>query len=127
MSHTTRRPVFVIAVLALAVTLIGAAQAPSLKGAFFKASNGTNEIGLDFDSTGALNVSVDGQAFSQGTWRVTADTVDFGPVTGPEGYGCTDGARYLWSVKDNTITFTRLNDDCPIRSESLTSLVWTRG
>jgi hypothetical protein len=127
MSHPFPRPFHVIAVFASAVLLIGAAQAPVLKGGFFKANNGTNVIGIDFDTTGALNVTLDGQAFSQSTWQTNADTVTFGPVTGPEGYGCAAGARYLWSIKDNTASFTRLSDDCEVRIQSLTALAWTRG
>jgi hypothetical protein len=128
MWQTTRRPAIVIAVVTLAVLLTGAAQAPTLKGQFFKANNGTNVIGLDFDSTGALNVTVDGQAFSQSTWQAKADTVTFGAISGaPEGYNCPTSAKYLWSIKDNTIAFTNLNDDCPIRTQSLLQLAWTRG
>ena len=127
MSHTSRRPGILVAIFGFSVLLVGAAQAPSLKGEFYKANNGTNVIGIDFDSTGALNVSVDGQAFSQSTWKVKADTVDFGPITGPEGYGCAAGARYLWVIKDNGVTFTRINDDCEVRMQSLTQLAWTRG
>jgi hypothetical protein len=128
MTHTSQRPGILVAVLASSVVLIAAAQAPSLKGAFFKANNGTNVIGLDFDSTGALNVSVDGQAFSQSTWQAKADTVTFGSVTGaPEGYNCAASAKYLWSIKDSNISFTRIADDCEIRIQSLTGLAWTRG
>ena len=125
---TPHRPGFIVAILAFSVALIGAAQAPSLKGTFFKASNGTNVIGLDFDSTGALNVSVDGQAFSQTTWQVKADTVTFGTISGAaEGYNCPAIGKYLWSIKDNTVTFTIVADDCPIRVQSLPTLAWTRG
>ena len=128
MTHTSARPGILVAVLASSVVLIAAAQAPSLKGAFFKANNGTNVIGIDFDSTGALNVSVDGQAFSQSTWQAKADTVTFGAVTGaPEGYNCAASGKYLWSIKDNGISFTRIADDCEIRIQSLTGLAWTRG
>ena len=128
MTHNSRRLGLLVAVLASSVVLIAATQAPSLKGAFFKANNGTNVIGLDFDSTGALNVSVDGQAFSQSTWQAKADTVTFGSVTGaPEGYNCAGSARYLWSIKDSSISFTRIADDCEIRIQSLTGLAWTRG
>ena len=127
MSPNYPRPLNVIALFACAVLLIGAAQAPTLKGGFFKANNGTNVIGIDFDTTGALNVTLDGQAFSQSTWQTKADTVTFGPVTGPEGYACASGARYLWSIKDNTVSFTLISDDCAIRSQSLTALAWTKG
>lgn len=128
MSQNSPRPFAVVTVFVFAVLLMGAAQAQSLKGKFFKASNGTNVIGLDFDSTGALNVSVDGQAFSQTTWQARADTVTFGTVSGaPEGYNCPASGKYLWSIKDNTITFTVVADDCPIRVQTLPTLAWTRG
>ena len=127
MTHISPRP-GILAVLASSFVFIAAAQAPSLKGAFFKANNGQNVIGLDFDSTGALNVTVDGQAFSQSTWQAKADTVTFGTITGaPEGYNCPASAKYLWSIKDNSIAFTRISDDCEIRVQSLTALAWTKG
>ena len=128
MSPNSPRPLTVIAAFAVAVLLIGAAaQAPTLKGGFFKANNGTNVIGIDFDTTGALNVTLDGQAFSQSTWQLKADTVTFGPVTGPEGYGCPAGAKYTWSIKENTVTFALVADECEVRRQSLTALAWTRG
>ena len=128
MSHTSLRPGYLIAILATSVVLIAAAQAPTLKGAFIKASNGTNVIGLDFDSTGALNVSVDGQAFSQTRWQAKSDTVTFGSISGaPEGYNCAASGKYVWSVKDNTVSFTRIADDCEYRWQSLTGLAWTKG
>jgi hypothetical protein len=128
MSPNSPRPLTVIAAFAVAVLLIGAAaQAPTLKGGFFKANNGTNVIGIDFDTTGALNVTLDGQAFSQSTWQLKADTVTFGPITGPEGYGCPAGAKYTWSIKENTVTFALVADECEVRMQSLTALVWTRG
>ena len=128
MMHTSRRPGMLLAIFAFALALVGAAQAPSLKGAFFKAHNGSNVIGINFDSTGALNVSVDGQAFSQTTWQVKADTVTFGTISGaPEGYNCAGSGKYLWSIKDNSISFTRVTDDCEYRMQSLTGLAWTKG
>jgi hypothetical protein len=128
MTPRSRRRGIPVAILAFSVVLIAAAQAPSLKGAFFQANNGTNVIGVEFDSTGALNVSVDGQAFSQSTWQVRADTVTFGSISGaPEGYNCAASGKYLWAIKDNSIAFTRITDDCEIRVQSLTGLAWTKG
>lgn len=128
MTHRSRRRGILLAILAFSVVLIAAAQAPSLKGVFFKANNGTNVIGIDFVSSGAVNVSVDGQAFSQSTWQVRADTVTFGSISGaPEGYNCAASGKYLWSIKDNSISFTRVTDDCEIRIQSLTGLTWTKG
>jgi hypothetical protein len=128
MTHTPRRPGILVAILVFSVVLIGAAQAPSLRGTFIKASNGTNVIGLDFDSTGALNVSVDGQAFLQTTWQGKADTVTFGVISGaPEGYNCAGTGKYVWSIKDNVVSFTRIADDCEYRMQSMIGLAWTKG
>ena len=122
------RPGMLVAIFAFSVLLIGAAQAPSLKGTFIKANNGENVIGLSFDSTGALNVSVDGQAFLQSTWQAKADTVTFGTISGaPEGYNCAGSGKYLWSIKDQSVSFTRITDECEYRLQSLTGLAWTKG
>jgi hypothetical protein len=128
MTHSSRRPGLLVAIFAFSVLLIGATQAGPLKGVFIKANNGTNVIGLDFDSTGALNVSVDGQAFLQSTWQAKADTVTFGTISGaPEGYNCAGTGKYLWSIKENSVVFTRIADDCEYRLQSLTGMAWTKG
>lgn len=129
MSHTLRRPAALLTtIFAFALALTAATQAASLKGTYFNANNGTNVIGLGFDSTGTLYVDVDGQAFSNTTWETRADTITFGPVTSaPEGYNCASGARYVWSVAENRLAFTIVNDDCEIRLQSLTGLAWTKG
>ena len=128
MTHTSRRPGILVAVFALSVVLMGATQSNSLKGVFIKANNGENVIGLAFDSTGALYVSVDGQAFLQSTWQTGADTVTFGAISGaPEGYNCAGSGKYLWSIKDNNVSFTRLTDDCEYRVQSLIGMAWTKG
>ena len=127
MSRHLPRPALAVALLAFAVILTAASQGAKFPTGLYKANNGTNEIALDFDTTGAVNVSVDGQPFSSSTWQAIADTVLFGPVTGaPEGYNCTTNARYLWSFSESRMTFTRLVDDCEVRMQSLTSLAWTK-
>ena len=128
MTHFSRRPGLLVAIFAASVLSIGATQARSLKGVFIKANNGTNVIGLDFDSTGALNVSVDGQAFLQSTWQAKADTVTFAAISGaPEGYNCAGTGKYLWSIKENSVLFTRIADDCEYRQQAMTGMAWTKG
>ena len=128
MTHSPRRPGILVAIFAFSVVLMGAAQAKSLKGVFIKANNGENVIGLAFDSTGALNVTVDGQAFLQSNWQAAADTVTFSPISGaPEGYNCAGSGKYLWSIRDNNVSFTRIADDCEYRLQSLTGMAWTKG
>ena len=110
------------------VTLTAATQVPKFPGGVFKATYNTNSLALDFDSTGALNVSVDNQAYGQSTWQVKADTITFGAVTGPEGNACPSSASYLWSFLDNRLSFTAVGtDDCSPRRDPLLGLVWTRG
>ena len=128
MTHTNRRRGLLVAIFAFSVLLIGATQAGSLKGVFIRTNNGTNVIGLDFDSTGALNVSVDGQAFLQSTWQARADTVTFGIISGaPEGYNCAGTGKYVWSIKENLVLFTRIADDCEYRQQAMTGMAWTKG
>jgi len=127
MSRNLARPLSLAAILVSVVALTAATQAARFPTGSYKANNGTNDIVLAFDTTGTLDVLVDGQAFSKGTWEAKADTLSFGPVTGPEGYGCAAGAKYQWSIAENRITFTRLADDCEIRMQSLTGLAWTKG
>jgi hypothetical protein len=128
MTPTHRRPVILSGILALVVLLGAAAQAPKFPGGTFKANNGSNDIAITFDSSGALNVYVDNQSFSQSTWQVKADTLTFGTVTGPEGYSCNSSARYLWTFADNRLSFTLVGtDDCSTRRDPVLGLTWTRG
>jgi hypothetical protein len=128
MSSTHRRPVILVGILALVVLLGAAVQTSKFPGGTFKANNGSNDIALTFDSTGALKVFVDNQSFSQGTWQVKADTLTFGTVTGPEGYSCNSAARYLWKFADTRLSFTLVGtDDCSTRRDPILGLTWTRG
>jgi hypothetical protein len=123
MRHMLRLSSFLTAALIIGV----AAQSPAFKGGYFKATDGTTQIGLEFDSVGSINVYIDNQAFSKSSWETKSDTMVFGPVVGPEGYNCTDGARYLWALTENVLKFNLLADDCEIRSNALINLTWTRG
>ena len=127
MMHQHKRSAVMAGLLVLVLAITAATQAAVFKGGYFKATDGTSTIGLDFDTTGAVNVTVDGQAISQSTWTAKADTLTFGPVTGPEGANCPGSARYLWSIADNRITFTLVADDCQYRSNGLVNLVWMKG
>jgi hypothetical protein len=124
MQHMLRLSSVVMTALFVGVV----AQSPTFKGGFFKGSDGTTRIGLEFDSTGTINVFVDNQAFSKSSWETKADTMVFGPITGgPPEYNCTNSARYLWSLAENVLKFTLIADDCEVRSTSLINLVWTKG
>ena len=127
MTHPRHRPAVMAGLLVLVLVITAAAQGGKFTGGYFKANDGTSDIGLDFDTTGAVNVYVDGQAFSKGTWESRADTLSFGPVIAPEGYGCTGSGRYLWSIAENRLTFTLVADDCEIRKQALPGLTWTKG
>jgi hypothetical protein len=109
------------------VVLVGATQAVKFPTGLFTGNDGTNNIALQFDSTGTLTAYVNDQAFSNGTYTSSADTVRFGPVNGPEGYSCAGDATYLWRLTESRLAFTMLADDCEVRSTTLTSLTWTRG
>lgn len=125
MHQMLRLPAFLTTAL-----FVGAlAQSPAFKGGFFKATppDGSAPIGLEFDSSGTINVFVDNQAFSKSSWEIKKDTMLFGPVVGPEGYGCANGATYLWAFADNVLSFKLLKDDCEVRSNALINLVWNRG
>jgi hypothetical protein len=128
MHHSLRRPIALAAMLGSVVLLTAATQGARFPGGVFKTSDGTSTIALDFDSTGKLNVYVNNESFSQGSWQVKADTLTFGTVSGPEGYSCATSAKYLWAIADNRITFTLVGtDDCQSRMDGLVGMVWTRG
>ena len=127
MMHQRKRSAVMAGLLVLVLAITAATQGAVFKGGYFKANDGTTTIGLDFDTTGVINVFADGQAFAKSWWESKADTLTFGPVAGPEGSSCTGNGRYLWSIADNRITFTLVVDDCEFRSQGLTGLVWTKG
>ena len=123
MQHTLRLPAF----LTTALVVVVLAQTPTFKGGYFKASDGTSQIGLDFDSAGNINVYVDNQPFAKSSWEVKKDTMFIGPVSGPNENSCANGATYLWALAENVLRFTLIKDDCPARSGPLVNLVWTKG
>jgi len=122
-----KRSAVMVGLLVLILAITAATQGAVFKGGYFKANDGTTTIGLDFDTTGVINVFADGQAFAKSTWESKADTLTFGPVAGPEGQSCTGNGKYLWSLGDDRITFTLVADDCEFRSQGLTGLVWMKG
>lgn len=104
-----------------------AAQA-KFPGGAFKTNNGEVDITLDFDSSGTATSYVRGQLFSQGKYSVNADTLSFGTLEGPEpAYSCTVGGKYTWSFADNRLTMNVVADECQVRRDYLSGLVWTRG
>ena len=128
MQHNLRRSAVFASIFGLVVMLTAAVQAPKFPGGVFKTSNGTNTIALDFDSTGALNIYVDNQPFTNSTWQAKADTLTFGKMQGPEGYNCPSEGRYNWAIADNRITFKLIGeDDCQNRRDGLLQMVWTKG
>jgi hypothetical protein len=128
MQSTLRRAASLSGILGLIIVVTAATQGAKFPGGVFKTNDGTNNIALDFDSTGTLNVYVNNESFSHSTWEARADTLTFGNMEAPEGYACTSGARYLWVLADNRILFTLVGtDDCQTRRDGLVGLVWTKG
>lgn len=121
-----RRPAIIAGMFALVLALTAAVQGRKFPGVI-KGSDGTVSIALDFDTTGVVTSYVDNQVFSSGRYETKADTVTFGAITGPEGYSCAGSGKYLWAFSDNRMSFTKLSDECQIRMDTLTGLVWTRG
>lgn len=126
MSTTTRRFPKLLGLFVLAVIATAAVQGKKFPGGTYTAYDGTNNIALDFDSAGGLLVYVNNEAFSQGGWEVKADTIDFGPLQAPEGYGCAGSGRYLWSIAEKALTVKVVSDDCQIRVQYFTGLTWTK-
>ena len=58
MRHPLRLPAF----LTTALVVAALAQAPTFKGGYFKATDGASQIGVEFDTSGVINVYVDNQA-----------------------------------------------------------------
>jgi hypothetical protein len=127
MPRTLRRPVLLTAVFTFVLLFTAATQAKTFPVGVFKANDGTNNISLDFDSTGTITAYINGETFSSGTYSAKADTLTSGPVTGPEGYACAGSGKYLWSFAENRLTMTLVTDECQVRIDAFTGLVWTKG
>lgn len=122
----SRRPAIVAGLFALVLALTAAVQGAKFPTGVIRGSDGTVTIALDFDTTGVVTSYVDNQVFSSGKYTTKADTVTFGTITGPEGYSCAGSGKYLWAFADNRMTFTLVTDECQIRLQTLTGLVWNR-
>jgi hypothetical protein len=116
-----------VAMVGLPSAAAAAVQGAKFPGGSFKAYDGQNNVSLWFDSTGSLTAYVNNEAFSSGTWQAKADTLTFGPLLAPEGYGCTGSGKYLWSLEQTTLKITIVSDECQIRVQYFTGLTWTRG
>jgi len=116
-----------LAVLLIAVVTIARAQGRNFPGGTFTAYDGQNNIALTFDTSGTMVAYVNNEAFSRGTWDSRADTLMLSAMEAPEGYSCAAGGRYLWSLADNKLTMKTVADDCEVRVQYFTGLVWTRG
>lgn len=121
------RPLAPLAVLLAATVTLAWVQGQRFAGGTFTASDGQNDIALVFDTSGSLVAYVNNEAFSRGSWDTSADTLMISPLEAPEGYGCAGSGRYLWSIADNKLTMKTVADDCEIRVQYFTGLVWTKG
>jgi len=127
MPRTFYRAAIFAALFSLVVLVTAAVQGVKFPVGLFKANDGTNNISLDFDSTGVITAYVNGEMFSTGTYSTKGDTLTSGPVTGPEGYSCTGSGKYLWSFAENRLTMTTIADECQVRMDAFAGLVWTKG
>lgn len=122
------RSSFLAFVALLLVTSVAAAfQGAKFPGGTYKAYDGENNIALSFDSGGSLTAYVNNEAFSSGRWEAKGDTLSFGPLQAPEGFGCAGNAKYTWSIAQTTLTVKLVSDDCEIRKQYFTGLTWTKG
>jgi hypothetical protein len=120
------RPATLTGLLLIVLIVTAASQAAKFPIGLFKANDGTNTISLDFDSTGVINAYVNGESFSRGTYQTKADTLISDPVTGPEGYSCAGTGKYLWTFVESRLTMTLIADDCQVRADAFTGLVWMK-
>ena len=128
MMHQRKRSAVMAGLLVLFLAITAATQDRRVQGRILQGNRRHHNDRPRLRLARARSMStVDGQAISQSTWTAKADTLTFGPVTGPEGYNCAGSAKYLWSIADNRITFTLVADDCQFRSNGLINLVWTKG
>jgi hypothetical protein len=122
-----RRPVRFFGLITATLIAVAGVQSSKFPGGVFRANDGTNNIALEFDSTGVITAYVNGEGFSRGTYETRADTLTIGPVTGPEGYSCAGSGRYLWSIAENRLTMTTITDECEVRVQAFTGLAWSKG
>ena len=118
-----------LALFVLVAIVAAAAQDSKFPGGTFRASDSDgNNIALTFDSAGTLVAYVNGDGFSRTTYEAAGDTLSFGELEAPEGYGCPGvTGKYLWKIGENRLTMTLIADNCAIRAQYFTGLAWIRG
>ena len=88
----------------------------------------SSDVTLVFDGKGQFRVSKGGAMKVEGEYAVNAGQLRFTDERGP--WACANaGAKtgtYQWTADQGMLTFTKANDDCKERADSLTAHPWKK-
>lgn len=89
----------------------------------------SSDMTLAFDGKGQFRVSQSGAMKVEGEYAVDAGQLRFTDERGPwacAGAGSNPGT-YQWKADQGTLTFSKTNDACKERADSLTIRPWKKG
>ena len=90
--------------------------------AFQKGTYATTAFGgkwaITFGDEGKFNVSADGQPHVEGTYKLVGDTLEVIDTKGQNACGATQTGKYKWALAVKTLTFTKVEDERPGRSNA---------
>ncbi len=85
------------------------------------------EFAIFFGDKGQFRVSKGEETLVEGEYTIAKDQVTLMDKRGP--LSCVEGAAkgtYRWKYEAETLTFTKVDDPCPGRSDALASQPWKR-
>lgn len=124
---TNRHRSTVIVILAFAAGSAFAAQ-PSTSADFPVGTYTSSGLVLTFDGKGQFRVSQDAAMKVEGDYQTNADQLHLTDKGGP--WACTGAesksGSYHWSVNQGTLTFSKVDDACKERVDSLIARSWKK-
>src|SRR5262252_5645965 len=114
-------------VLLVALVLVLAGGATVAQGAEFQRGSysGTlprgDKVRFKFDDKGKFVLAdKDGKALVEGTYKVTKDQIELTDEKGPIASKDAKPGKYQWKLKDQKLSFTKVEDESEGRSKGLT-------
>ena len=83
-------------------------------GFFTYTVNGVTPL-VEFDGQGGATATLDGEVIVRASYKVTGDKVEIVDVEGSYAYPEGGTGKYKWTLNDEVLTFTLIEDQNPAR------------
>lgn len=83
-------------------------------------------ITLTFDGNGHFRGSQKDAVVVEGDYKVKGDQLELADKSGPWACTATQTGSYHWKSKGETLSFSKVSDECNERVQSLTARTWKK-